>query len=62
MPLTCGSTGSCLIFPDQRLVLSLEASATVTSLAISGLTNGIYIQPDTNIFMTLVSPTAIDTY
>lgn len=45
MPLTCTTTGTCLVFPKQRKVVTVEAAASIASLAINGMTNGIYVVP-----------------
>ena len=46
MPFTCASTaGSCLVFPVQRLVVIVAGGATVTSLILTTMVNGIYVIP-----------------
>lgn len=62
MSATCTSTSTCLIFPNQRKVVTVEPGTSKSSLAISGMTNGIYIVPDLKIDMKLASATKLDKY
>ncbi len=62
MPLVCTTGGTCLIFPKQRKVVTVEAGAGVSSLAVNGMTNGIYIQAQNNLDVKLASSTNLDKY
>lgn len=62
MPVTCTSGSICLIFPKQRKVVTVEAGTSTTTLAVNGMTNGIYIQPDDSIDLKLASSTNLDKY
>ena len=63
MPLICTRTGgSCLVFPRQRKVVTIEGNVALTTLKLSGMTNGIYIQPVDKIDMKLASLTNLAKY
>jgi hypothetical protein len=62
MPLVCTGTGSCLVFPKQRKVVTIESNAAITTLTLSGMTNGIYIKPVNNIDLKLASSTILHKY
>jgi hypothetical protein len=62
MPIACTTTSICLIFPKQRKVVTVEVGTAISTLAINGMTNGIYIQPIANINLKLASSTNLDKY
>ncbi len=62
MPLTCTTGGTCLIFPQQRKVVTVEAGTSVSSLAVNAMTNGIYVQAQNPLDVKLASTTNLDKY
>ena len=53
MPLECTESGGgiCLIFPNQKRILSLYDTPTTTdTILLSGMNNGIYLQPYSEFF------------
>ena len=64
MPLNCAvAGGTCLIFPKQRKVVTVTPPAIgITSLLVTGLTNGIYVLPQMLIDLKVASSTNLDKY
>jgi hypothetical protein len=63
MPLSCVRTGNtCLVFPKQRKIVTVESGASILSILVSGMTNGIYIQAMNNIELTVASSNSLVKY
>lgn len=65
MPLKCGETiaNDCLIFPTQKRVLSMLPNAATSSITLTGMNNGIYLQPGSVYFDVLaLTPTSANFY
>jgi hypothetical protein len=59
MSTTCAySDGSCFVFPNQRRVVTISTlSTSTTTLVITALNNGIYVQPPSTISFVVSSDT-----
>lgn len=62
MAVTCTSPNTCLVFPKQRKVVRVSTGAAATSMAINGMTNGIYVVPQQTIDFKLASTTNVHKY
>lgn len=65
MPLSCVESGgnTCLIFPNQKRVLTLLPSVSTSTITLQGMTNGIYLQPlSQNIDVLALTPTSSNFY